>query len=43
MDNKKIGLFIAQERKAKNLTQEALAKKLYQNGKMATVCLIQVF
>ena len=33
MDNKKIGLFIAQERKAKNLTQEALAKKLYVSPK----------
>ena len=29
IDYKKIGLFIAQERKAKNLTQEALANKLY--------------
>lgn len=33
MDYKKIGLFIAQERKAKNLTQEALAKKLYVSAK----------
>ncbi len=33
MDYKKIGLFIAQERKAKNLTQEALSKKLYVSAK----------
>jgi transcriptional regulator with XRE-family HTH domain len=33
MDYKKIGLFIAQERKVKNLTQEALAKKLYVSAK----------
>ena len=33
MDYKKIGLFIAQERKAKNLTQEALAKKPYVSAK----------
>lgn len=33
MDYKKIGIFIAQERKAKKLTQEALAKKLYVSAK----------
>ena len=33
MDYKKIGLFIAQERKAKNLTQANLAQKLYVSAK----------
>lgn len=33
MDCKKIGSFIAKERKAKNLTQEALAQKLYVSAK----------
>ena len=37
MDYKKIGLFIAQERKAKNLTQEALAKKLYVSAKTIAI------
>ena len=33
MDNKKIGLFIAQERKAKQLTQVDFAEKLYVSAK----------
>lgn len=33
MDYKQIGLFIAQERKAKNLTQSAFAEKLYVSAK----------
>ncbi len=33
MDNKKIGLFIADLRKAKNMTQKALADKLYVSDK----------
>ncbi|MDE6188872.1 MAG: helix-turn-helix domain-containing protein [Clostridia bacterium] len=33
MDYKKIGLFISQERKAKNLTQASLAQKLYVSEK----------
>lgn len=33
MDYQKIGLFIAQERKAQNLTQSELAQKLYVSEK----------
>lgn len=33
MDHKKIGAFIAQERKAKNLTQEQFAEKIFVSAK----------
>ena len=47
MDYKKIGLFLAQERKAKKLTQAQVAdmsvKRQFQNGKMGEACLIRVY